>query len=337
MRIISGKYRNKRLIAPEGRSTRPTSEKVRESVFNILNSHGYTGGQVLDLFAGTGALGIEALSRGAERAVFVEKNPAAAVIVRKNLANVGANMPVYNTDWKVAVRKLVGRRFDIIFLDPPYALGIENELLDAVKKADLLDDDGCIVLEHSSNVNDIDFGDFEADTRVYSDTSVTFLRKKKKRVCVFPGSFNPFTLGHRDVAEEGLRLFDEVIVAVADITYKDDAPSAEIRATIAEKSLDGLNGIRVECFKGMLTDYLAEIGCKELLRGIRDEKDEEYEKGLLEFYRKTDSEIKTTYVKAIRPYISSRQTKIILGSAPEELKNYVSENAIADIIKYYGK
>ena len=337
MRVISGKYRNKRLVAPEGRNTRPTSEKVRESIFNILNSRGCIGGRVLDLFAGTGALGIEALSRGAEYAIFVDKNPIAVSTVRKNLANAGADMPVYNTDWKVAVKKLAGRKFDVIFLDPPYSLGIENELLKTVYEADLLADDGYIVLEHSSAVKNFDISRFDADTRVYSDTSVTFLTKKKKRVCVFPGSFNPFTLGHRDVVEAGLEKFDELIVAVADVTYKNDAPSAEIRAKIAEKSLDGIYGIRVECFKGMLTDYLAEIGCKELLRGIRNEKDAVYEKELLDFYRKSDKDINVTYVSAIRPDISSGFVKDLLKSNPQQLHEYVCEKAITDIIEYYGK
>lgn len=178
MRIISGKYRGKRLMAPEGKTTRPTSDKVRESVFNILISHGELGANVLDLFAGTGALGIEALSRGAETALFVDKSPEAASVVKKNLANMGVTMPVYNTDWKVAVRKLAGRKFDLIFLDPPYALGIESELIRNIKAADLLTDDGCIVLEHSSSVTGFDVCGYEADTRVYSDTSVTFLRRK---------------------------------------------------------------------------------------------------------------------------------------------------------------
>lgn len=89
MRVIAGKFRGKRLLAPEGRGTRPTSEKVRESIFDILFSRGHTGGAVLDLFAGTGALGIEAISRGAESAVFVEKDPASAAIARKTLPRSG--------------------------------------------------------------------------------------------------------------------------------------------------------------------------------------------------------------------------------------------------------
>ena len=180
IRIVSGKYKGKRLAAPEGDRTRPTTEKVRESAFNILASNGEIRGRVLDLFAGSGALGIEALSRGAEEAVFVEKNPKAAAVVRRNVSEVGCGSRVFNTDWKVAVRKLVGQApFDLILLDPPYALGIESDILRAVTEGGLLAPGGVIVVEHAAD-NDFAYDDkiFSADRRTYSDTCVTFLRRR---------------------------------------------------------------------------------------------------------------------------------------------------------------
>lgn len=177
MRIIAGKYRGKRLFSPDGNKTRPTADKIKESVFNILASAGELQGSVLDLFAGTGALGIEALSRGADSAVFVDKSPEAAAIVKKNLALVGATARVYNTDWKVAVRKLIGQKFDLIFLDPPYALGFETELLAEIMQKQLLAPSGVIVVEHASYNNfEFDGRIFSADRRDYSIASVTFLR-----------------------------------------------------------------------------------------------------------------------------------------------------------------
>lgn len=176
MRIIAGKFKGKRLFSPEGNRTRPTADKIKESIFNILSSNGELHGEVLDLFAGTGSLGIEAVSRGATFAVLVDKNPVAAAVVRKNLALTGANGRIFNTDWKVAVRKLEGRGFNIIFLDPPYALGIESELIAEINSRKLLDPSGVIVVEHSSE-NNFKYGDiFSADRRDYSGTSVTFLR-----------------------------------------------------------------------------------------------------------------------------------------------------------------
>lgn len=179
MRIIAGKFRGKRLFSPEGEGTRPTSDKVRESVFGILASRGEIGGRVLDLFAGTGALGLEALSRGADTAVFVDKSPAAAKIIRKNIALTGADAEVYNTDWKVAVRKLTGR-FDLIFLDPPYALGAETDVVAAIDERDLLAEGGVIVVEHDARNDFATAESFAADRRTYRGTSVTFLRRREE-------------------------------------------------------------------------------------------------------------------------------------------------------------
>ena len=179
MRIISGKFRGKRLFTLEGNTTRPTSDKVKESIFSILTSSGELGGHVLDLFAGSGALGVEAVSRGADDAVFVDKNPAAIAVIIKNLQLVGMRDRVYNTDWKVAVRKLEGRQFDIIFLDPPYAMGEENEILREIIDKNLLAKSGVIVFEHATSKK-FDCGEcLTSDSRVYSDTTVTFLRKRE--------------------------------------------------------------------------------------------------------------------------------------------------------------
>lgn len=180
MRVNAGNYKGKLLLSLEGNKTRPTSDKVRESIFNIINVKTGIEGRVLDLFAGTGALGIEALSRGASSAVFVDKNPDAVKIVKRNISFVKERTEVYNTDWKVAVRKLEGRQFDTIFIDPPYALGIENQILTEIITKNLLDDDGIIIIEHSTDNNfEYDTSYFIGDRRAYSGTSVTFLTKVK--------------------------------------------------------------------------------------------------------------------------------------------------------------
>ncbi|MBQ7227765.1 MAG: 16S rRNA (guanine(966)-N(2))-methyltransferase RsmD [Clostridia bacterium] len=178
MRIIAGKFRGKRLYTLEGDKTRPTSDKVKESVFNILVSSGDIGGRVLDLFAGSGSLGLEALSRGADEAIFVDKNPDAVSVIRKNVALTKANAKVFNTDWKVATRKLDGTQFDMIFIDPPYALKIEAEVITEIEKRGLLADDGILIIEHAVE-NNFEYNDllFNADKREYRGTAITFLRK----------------------------------------------------------------------------------------------------------------------------------------------------------------
>lgn len=131
MRVITGIARGRRLETLPGEDTRPTAERVKEALFSILHFE-LEGRRVLDLFAGSGQLGIEALSRGAAGCVFVDKNPAAAEIIRRNLhaAGLHAHTQVLSTD-AAAYLARCGDRFDIAFLDPPYASGLAADLLEA--------------------------------------------------------------------------------------------------------------------------------------------------------------------------------------------------------------
>jgi 16S rRNA (guanine966-N2)-methyltransferase len=117
LRVVAGAFKGRRLTAPRGRRTRPTADRVREALFSMLGD--VEGARVLDLYAGSGALGIEALSRGAESAVFVERDPRAASVIERNLAAVGVDAPVVRED----VLRFLGRAeatFDLVFCDPPY-------------------------------------------------------------------------------------------------------------------------------------------------------------------------------------------------------------------------
>ena len=117
MRVVAGEFKGRRLAAPRGMRTRPTADRVREALFSMLGD--VSGARVLDLYAGSGALGIEALSRGAESAVFVERNPRAAEVIERNLASLGLEQQVVRQD---AVRFLTRSEgmFDLVFCDPPY-------------------------------------------------------------------------------------------------------------------------------------------------------------------------------------------------------------------------
>jgi 16S rRNA (guanine966-N2)-methyltransferase len=118
VRVVAGLYRGRRLEAPPGRSTRPTADRVREALFSILGP--IDDARVLDLFAGSGALGIEALSRGAREAVFVDSDARAVAAVRRNLETLGADAHVHRRDaleWLAAERGT----FDLVFVDPPYS------------------------------------------------------------------------------------------------------------------------------------------------------------------------------------------------------------------------
>ena len=132
MRVVGGSARGRRLQAPKGRTVRPTSDRTREAIFNVLESRGgVEGARVLDLFAGTGALGIEALSRGAASATFVERDRAAASVIRDNLASLGLDGRVAVADATAFVRREQGH-YDIAFADPPYDFDAWADLLDAL-------------------------------------------------------------------------------------------------------------------------------------------------------------------------------------------------------------
>lgn len=149
MRIIAGKYKGHPLSTPPGDDTRPTSDRVRESLFGSLETLGMIdGARVADLFAGSGALGIEALSRGATDVVFVERAHRAATVIKKNLASVGEKRLVVQGD---ATAPAVAGVFDLILADPPYPLDEESVTRMLTRAEALLKDDASlIVLERSA-------------------------------------------------------------------------------------------------------------------------------------------------------------------------------------------
>lgn len=144
MRVITGTARGRRLKTPENYDIRPTTDNVKESIFNIIQFD-IEGRRVLDLFAGTGQLGIECLSRGAAEAVFVDESSAAVKIVRENLKICGLSAAVMQCD---AISFLRGcGKFDLIFIDPPYDSDIYNEVLKTINSVDILSDGGIIICE----------------------------------------------------------------------------------------------------------------------------------------------------------------------------------------------
>lgn len=147
MRIISGSRRGKKLLAPSGENTRPTTDRVKESVFNIIQSYIPTE-CVLDLFAGSGALGIEALSRGCSHAVFVDTGREALSVARQNIKNsqFEEKSTVLRTD-AAAYLERCQKRFGIIFLDPPYNTGLLSRAADLIEKRGLLSEGGIMVCE----------------------------------------------------------------------------------------------------------------------------------------------------------------------------------------------
>ncbi len=178
MRITAGKYKNKQIKTVKTLDVRPTSSKVRESIFNILQDR-VSESLMLDLFAGSGIMGLEALSRGAEKVVFVEKNLKTARLLKQNVSFLTKSVDIIIGDALKALEKLNGRNFDIIFLDPPYAINIIPEVLQKIKTLNLLKPEGIIIIEHSSNIEyskEIKNLNFTLiKNKIYGDTALSFI------------------------------------------------------------------------------------------------------------------------------------------------------------------
>lgn len=144
------------LKAVPGQNTRPTTDKVKESVFNMIGPY-FNGGFGLDLFAGSGGLGIEGLSRGLEKVIFVDRHPKAIETIKSNLdaCKLEKAAEVYKNDWKRALKVLIQREmaFRVIWLDPPYKnTDVYTDILNIVNEHQLLEKDGCIVCEHTKDL-----------------------------------------------------------------------------------------------------------------------------------------------------------------------------------------
>lgn len=179
MRVIAGTLGGRRLVAPAGVQTRPTSDRVREALFSALGT--LTDAHVLDAYAGTGALAIEALSRGAAHAVLVERDRPALKALRQNLTdlNLTARATVLACPVERAAKKLAeAAPFDVIFADPPYASLESTAMVLAtwVRSPSILAPDGTLVIEHAAHDDPPKLsGMHVVRTRCYGDTAVTFL------------------------------------------------------------------------------------------------------------------------------------------------------------------
>ncbi|MEA2439495.1 MAG: rRNA (guanine966-N2)-methyltransferase [Thermoleophilaceae bacterium] len=175
MRVVAGAYRGRRIEAPAGRATRPTSDRVREALFSILGP--IEGVRVLDLFAGSGALGIEALSRGAAEAVFVESDARAAAAVRRNLDALGIQALVHRRDAFSWLASAAGAEepFDLVFADPPYSsasrtAGRLSELLPPVLTPT------SVIVTESDKRDPLELALPLVDERTYGDTRIAIHR-----------------------------------------------------------------------------------------------------------------------------------------------------------------
>jgi 16S rRNA (guanine966-N2)-methyltransferase len=183
MRIIAGIYKGFTLFSPKGKHLRPTADRIREFIFSYIGDE-IIDKQVLDLFCGTGSLGIEALSRGAKETVFVDVAASSIALVKRNLAKVGIEAKTVKMDAGHFLKKahLAGLRWDFIFNDPPYDYPYFNKILQLIQKFDILSEDGTVVYESGSRNETIRIDGFTIrKQKKMGDTLITFYQAKDER------------------------------------------------------------------------------------------------------------------------------------------------------------
>ena len=180
MRIISGKYKGRVLEGYEIDGTRPTQDRVKESLFAMIQED-IVDATCLDLFTGTGNLGIEALSNGASICYFIDHNPKCIDVLTKNLRNIDNSFyQIFSLDYHNALDKFIkdNIKFDIIFLDPPYHLDCLDEILKKIEKYDLLNEDGIVVCEYEFENFQGDYSGLELEkTRKYGYKNIRIYRR----------------------------------------------------------------------------------------------------------------------------------------------------------------
>ncbi|HOO23420.1 MAG TPA: 16S rRNA (guanine(966)-N(2))-methyltransferase RsmD [Clostridia bacterium] len=329
MRVIAGKYKGRKLSSPPGNFIRPTTDRAKENLFNVLQND-VEGEVFVDLFCGSGSIGIEALSRGAKKVYFCDKNGDALKLTKQNLSFVpDADYELIKGDFTDVLRKLKvrGIKADCIFCDPPYDEKLAESILANVENTGILNQGGMVIIEHRSTDDAIASGTFDlVDSRKYGEATMAFYRKIRK--IAITGTFDPFTVGHKDLVVRALEDFDKVYVVMLVNPDKTPRYSVKERLEMIRLSLlDYRKRVVIDYYEGLTVDYLAKNGVKYILRGLRSENDLEYEKVIAD-YNYTHGEVKTVYMPATHGDISSSavrenlaESKAVKGLVEESIEN----------------
>ena len=181
MIIISGKARGTKLYTLEGTNTRPTLDRVKESIFNIIQNE-IDGAKVLDLFAGSGAIGLECLSRGAEKAILCDKSKEAVEIIKKNIekTHMEEKVQIFNTDFETCLEKIKDKQIDIVYLYPPYATDYIVKALKKIIELEILKKGSIIIIETDDEARVLkEIASIEikiVDKRKYGRATIIFLK-----------------------------------------------------------------------------------------------------------------------------------------------------------------
>lgn len=343
MRVVSGDFRGLRLSAVPGMSTRPTTDKVKEALFNMIGPY-FDAGTCLDLYGGSGGLAIEGISRGMDHAVVVDRAFPAIKTIRQNINKTHREsaFTVIKADARRAMKIMQSHqdRFDLVFLDPPYAKQHIQADMDELQRLNLLNHGAVIVAETNQEAQLPDeWAVFKLQKR--QDYGITVIRIYRydggqliMKVALFPGSFDPLTLGHLDLIKRGSALFDQLAVAVMTNTSKQPLFSVDERVAQVKEAVAGLSNVSVITSQGLTVDLMNQIGADYLLRGLRNSRDFEYEKDIAAMNQFLDDQVDTVFLLADPKYqhLSSSLLKEVAMTGGD-ISAYLPANINADLQK----
>jgi 16S rRNA (guanine(966)-N(2))-methyltransferase RsmD/pantetheine-phosphate adenylyltransferase len=329
LRIISGKYRGKKLIAPpQGSDIRPTTDRAKEALFNILYNHIDEQCVFLDAFSGSGAIGIECLSRGAQKVYFAETSAQAVALIKKNLSGIQGNYEILHMSYERALNLLKdrGESLNVVFADPPYGKNAGEKILEQLSKAGILAYGGIVAIERDKQYPAAESSAFlHNDSRKYALSAIDFYRRQKR--AAITGTFDPFTTGHHSLVRKAREVGFEAIYIVLLINKDKTARfSIEKRVEIINSALnDDKNDIIVDSYDGLAIDYCRKNDIQYILRGARNAEDMEYERQMAE-YNFLNGGVTTI----IMPAISAVSSTLVRKNLDEQkdISTLVDEGAI---------
>lgn len=303
MRVISGVARGTKLKTVSGTElVRPTTDKVKGAIFNMIQ-FSVPGAKVLDLFCGSGALGIEALSRGAESVTFVDLSPKSLGVTEENLlhTHLMEKAELKKSDWE-SFLKQNSKQYSLVLADPPYAMDVLFKLLDCCAEL--------IVPEESWFLNATDsrkrycIRPFLCIDIIVTDALLYWCIGEVSRmaIAVYPGSFDPVTNGHLDIIERSAKIFDRLIVAVLRNRAKNPAFTIEEKIEMLQLVTQHLPNVEIDTFDGLLVDYAEMKHAQTIIKGLRAVSDFEYELQMAMANRKQNPEIETLFMMTNTDY-----------------------------------
>ena len=331
MRIISGKYRGRPLVSFEGKDVRPTIDRVKESIFNVIQ-FGIKDSYFVDLFSGTGSIGIEAISRGAKEVILSDNAQSSINIIKQNLKGIEGEYKLLNRDYRETLNSL-SHKVDYIFVDAPYALDCINNIVDIVKNRDLLSDDGYIIYEHDDEKRyKLPQEFFVEKVKTFGKVQVDYI-KHTNTVCAVTGSFDPITLGHIDIIEKALKDYDKVVVVIAQNETKPSFFKFEDRKKIVDEAIKDYDNAICEVCEGYVYPFLNERNIGIIARGYRTEEDLAYEKDMAQ-YNKEHGNLETVLYEAKSKDSDISSTKVrqalensltIKGLVPKNIEKIIKK------------